>query len=215
MAGFILMAGCSTPVQERKVSKSGFLKNYSQLKSGKDGEVQLLYINPRANFAKYQKVMLEPVQMRVKEDSKLAKVPKAEKKELVNYLATTLREQLKSDYIFVSKPGPDVMRLRVAITDGKKGKVVMNTVSTIIPISLAVDLVKYAATGTHMAVGEASIEAEGLNSASGVRLFAAVDARSGRKSLMSGNFTKWGDVEDAYNYCAKQLHIRLAELSTK
>jgi hypothetical protein len=215
VAAMILLGGCQTPLGVRKVKPSGFLKDYSQLKAGESGQAKLVYINPNTNFAKYDKVMIAPITVWVKADSKLAKLPKKDLEALANYLDATVRENLKKDYTIVKQPGPDVMRLRIAITEGKKANVVMNTVSTIVPVGLAIDVVKFIAVGTHTSVGEASVEAEIVDSVSGERLIAAVDGRAGRKNLVSGNFTGWGDVQDAYDYWAKKLQARLAELRVK
>jgi hypothetical protein len=206
------LAGCSTPIQERKVTESGFLRNYSELKFGEGGAARLIYINPKADFPKYDKILMDPISIWAIEGSELTKISEQERQELVNYLDAVLREQLKGDYEFVTRPGQDVMRLRVAITEGKKANVVLNTLSSVMPLSLAINLIRFAATGTHMAVGEAMVEAELMDSLSSTRLLAAVDARSGRKSLISGNFTKWGDVEDAYDYWSNRLRWRLSEL---
>lgn len=39
-----------------------------------------------------------------------------------------------------------------------------------------------------------------------------MDTRAGRKTIFSGNFTKWGDVQDALDYWAERARLRLAEL---
>jgi hypothetical protein len=209
IVGITLFAGCSTPRQTREVSTSGFLKDYSQLKPRESGEAKLLYINPEANFSKYSKIMFEPVTVWVGSDSKLAKLPQKEVQGLVNYLDATVRKNLKQGYTLVDQAGPDVMRLRIAITEGKKAKVALNTLSSVMPPALIIDAVKFAATGTHTAVGEASLEGELTDSVTGARLMAAVDARAGRKALASGNFTRWGDVQDAFDFWAGRLRIRL------
>ena len=57
-----LFVGCAQTYQARKVETSGFLEDsYSLLQEGKKGEAQLIYINPDADFAAYDKIMLDPV----------------------------------------------------------------------------------------------------------------------------------------------------------
>jgi hypothetical protein len=215
IAGSILVAGCSTPLKTREVSTTGFLKNYEQLQPGVGAEAQLRYISPTADFSKYNKIHFEPITVWTQNDSDLEKLPQDEIQVVVNYLDATVRKNLKSDYTFVDKPGPDVMHLRIAITEGRKAKVVRNTMSSIIPIGLVYDLVKWGFTGMHTSVGKADIEMELTDSVSDERLVAAVAARAGRKSLVSGNFSGWGDVQDAFDFWAAQFDTRLTELRAR
>jgi hypothetical protein len=211
----MLIAGCQTPLGVRKVTPSGFLGDSSQLKAGESGQAKLVYINAETNFAKYNKVMIDPIKVWAGEKSKLKELPKKDVEALINYLDATVRENLKKDYTIVKQAGPDVMRLRIAITEGKKANVILNTMSSVIPVGMAVDAVKFIAVGTHASVGEAAVEAEIVDSVSGERLIAAIDGRAGRKNIVSGNFSGWGDVQDAYDYWAKKLQTRLAELRVK
>ena len=208
-----LLSGCiSTTAQARKAKPSGFLGDYSQLSSGQGKEALLVYVNPRADFKTYSKITLEPVRVYAARGSALAKLPRADLQNLVNYLDATLREHLKKDYEIVNAPGPGVMRLRVAITEAKGSKVVLDTISTLVPMSLAISEVKNLATGSHSAVGSAGVECEALDSTSHERLFAAVDARVGRK--LTGKFDKldkWHTAADAFDYWAARLQSRLSE----
>lgn len=208
-----MLGGCKTTTsQARKAEPSGFLGDYSQLREGQGDEALLVYVNPQADIRKYSKILLDPVRVYAARDSALAKLPKPDLQDLVNYLDATLREHLKTDYALVSAPGPGVMRLRVAITEAKGSKVVLDVMSTVMPPSVALSMVKKLATGSHSAVGSAGVECEALDSASNVRLFAAVDARVGRK--ITGKFDKldkWHAVTDAFDYWAARLQTRLSE----
>lgn len=208
----VFATGCKTPMQERKVELSGFLGDYSKLHPGKSGQAQLIYVNPDANFPKYSKIIIDPITVWAIKNSSLAQLPDKDLIALQSYLYWKLNAELSKDYAIVDQPGPDVMRLRVALTEAKGEQVVRNTVSSVLPVGMAISVLKLAATGTHTAVGEANIEGELLDSETGLRLAAAVDGRAGRKAIVSGNFTKWGDAQDAFDYWAQQLRIRLEEL---
>lgn len=211
-----LFAGCTSTYQARKATPSGFLGDYSQLKEGKDDEALLVYVNSKADFKKYNKIMLEPVRIYAAEDSSVAKLPKEDLQRLVNYLDATLREHLKKDYTIVNQAGPNVMRLRVAVTDAKGSKVLLDTFSTVMPPSLALSMVKNLATGSHMAVGSVGAECEALDGMSNTRLFAAVDARVGRKITGKfDKFNKWHTANDAFDYWAERVQTRLAEMRNK
>jgi len=211
-----LLTGCKSTYQARKTETSGFLGNYSQLKEGKGDEALMVYVNPKADFKQYKKITLDPVRIYATQDSSLSKLPKEDLQRLVNYLDASLREHLKKDYVIVDKPGPDVMRLRVAITEAKGAKVVLDTISTILPIGLAISEIKNLAVGSHTAVGSVGIEGEALNSMDNTRLFAAVDARVGRKITGKfDKFDKWRTATDSFDYWAERLETRLTELRNK
>ena len=212
----VLLSACETTRQTRSTKVSGFLGDYSQLEEG-GGETALMrYINPSADFKKYTKVWIDPIQVYAGSKSKLEKLPQEELQSLVNYLDAALREELKGDYRLVKTSGADVMRLRVAITEAKGSKVVLDTISSVLPPGMAISALMQVGTGTPSAVGRARVEAELLDSVSGERLMAGVDERSGRK--YTGKLDKWKtwqDAQDAYDHWARQLKLRLAELRAR
>ena len=203
--------GVRLPCGEKTI-QTGFLGDYSRLEPGKSDQAQLVYLNPAAEFAGYTKIMIDPIEVRAGEKSKLAKLPEKEVAAAVSYLDAAMRRELSKDYTIVDKPGPEVMRLRIALTEARGAKVILNTLSSVIPVGLAVSILHLAATGTHSAVGETNIEAEILDSQTGEQLGAAIDGRAGRKVIASGNFTKWGDVQDAFDFWAEKLRMRLGKL---
>ena len=208
-----IITGCSSTFQTRKVETSGFLSNYSQLEGGRKDEAQLIYINPQADFNSYTRILMDPVKFYSDKNSKLEG---EDKKRIVDYLHATILEQLKYDYTFVNKPSEGTMRLRVAITEARGSKVVMDTISSIIPIGMAIGLVKKVAVGTNLSVGKASVELEILDSQTGERLVAAVDERAGRKYTGKfDKFQKYHTVEDAFDFWAEKLKKRLAEFRTQ
>jgi len=208
-----LITGCSSTFQTRKVTTSGFLGDYSQLEKGGKDEAQMRYINLRADFNAYTRILMDPVKFY---SDKNCKIEGQDKKRIVDYLDATIKEQLKTDYTFVNQPSAETMRLRVAITDAKGSKVVMDTVSSIIPIGMAVGLVKKVATGTNLSVGKARIEMDLQDSLTGERLAAAVDERAGRKYTGKfDKFDKYHTVEDSFDYWAKKLKKRLKEFRTQ
>ncbi|MEI7900489.1 MAG: DUF3313 domain-containing protein [bacterium] len=213
--GALLLSGCASTFQKSSVKGSGFLGDYSQLKDYGGDTAMLSYIDPKANFRAYTKIMLDPVRAYASsKDSSMAKLSKEKQQTLLNYFDAALRESLKKDYALVSQPGPDVMRVRVAITEAKGSMVVLDTLSSVLPPGIALNAIKAGLTGKSLAVGEIGAEAEGLDSVSGTRLFAAVDARVGRKyTFKFDKFSRWHTAEDACDFWAKQLHERLLEKS--
>ncbi len=162
----------------------------------------LSYIDPTADFRAYDKIMIDPVSGYAKSrESGMARLSKAEQQHLVNCFDAALRENLKRDFALVDQPGLGVIRLRVAIIEAQGSKVLLDTVSSVIPFGVALSAVKAAVTGKHLSVGEITAECEGLDSRTGRRLFAAVDARVGRKyTFKFDKFNKWHTAEDVCGF---------------
>ena len=214
-----LAAGCSSTNQTRGEAKpSAFLGNIAQLREGKEGEAKLIYINPKTNFRNYNKILFDPVVL-VAENAKssiFSEMPKEDRQAVVDYVDATIREKLAKSYTFVTEPGPGVMRLRVAITESRGSSVVLDTVSSVIPIGLAISVVKRVAVGTHTAVGLAGAEMEIKDTVSGERLAAAVDERAGRKyTLKFDKFSRYHTINDSFDYWATRLQERLFELRAR
>lgn len=214
VAGSVFLCGCTSTYQKRSVEGSGFLGDYSQLKDRGGDTAMLSYIAPKVDFREYNKIMIDPIRAYAKDkDSSMAKMSKEDQKRLLNYFDAALREQLKTDYILVNQPGPGVLRLRVAVTEAKGSKVVLDTLSSVMPPAIVVGAAKKIITGTNLAVGSIGAECEGVDSVTGKRLFAAVDARAGRKyTFKFDKFSKWHTAEDAFDFWAKQLETRLSEM---
>ena len=210
LIGLLLaLAGCATTEQTPSVEVSGFLKDYSQLKEGRGDQALLVYINPQADFSRYQKVIVDPVTVWYREGSDLSDVPREELQRLANYLETAMRKQLQLDFELVERPEPGTLRIRTAITEARKSKVVLDLASTVLPPARLISEVGKLATGTHAFVGRTAIEGEILDAASDERLVAAMDERAGGKALR-GSTSAWGDVQDAFDYWADVMRARLS-----
>jgi len=207
-----LLCGCGTTLQARKAMPSGFLKDYSQLKPGAEGQALLVYVNPRTDFRRYDKILMDPVRVYAGKRSPIAKIPREDLRSMVNYLEATVREQLKADYTFVDEPGPGVMRLQIAITDVKGSVVALDVMSSLTPPGIALSALKQVSTGSPSATGSVGGECQAVDSLSNVRLFAAVDARVGQKYTGKfDKFNKWRAAQGAFDYWAGQLQQWLRE----
>lgn len=207
----LLLSSCTSTYQARSVKGSGFLSDYKQLKNRGNDTALLSYINPKSEFRGYTKIMLEPVRAYAADkQSPMAKLSREKQQMLVNYFDAALREDLKRDFTLVDQPGPGVIRLRIAITEAVGSKVMLDTLSSVVPIGIALSTIKAVVTGEHMSVGSIGAECEGVDALTNKRLFAAVDARVGRK--YTGKFDKfkrWHAAEDAIDFWSEQLCSRL------
>ena len=210
----LLLTACATTKQARNVELSGFLGDYSKLQEGGKDQALLVYRNPQANIASFNKILMEPVQMWYGKDSDMKDLPERDAQELINLLHSELLKNLREDWEIVDKPGADVMRIRVAITEADKASAPLNLISTVMPIGRIISEVKNLATGTHSYVGAASVEAEITNAATGEVLWAGVDRRVGGKTI-KGSTSKWSDVHEAFKFWSKRLTERLREARSR
>lgn len=212
-------SGCASTQPAKSVEKSGFLGDYSLLKEGKRSMVKegaedqalLVYKNPAADWRKYNKILLEPVTIWMSQkDSQLKDVSVEDRQRLAALLWSKLNESLSKDYEMTTGPGPDVLRIQVAITEAGESHAVLDTVTSIVPQTRLLSGVKSLATGVSAFTGSASGELKATDSATGTILAEAVDRRGGTKSL-SGVTNSWNDVEEAYRFWAEKLRYRLCQ----
>ena len=212
--GVFLLTGCATTEQTREVEPSGFLGDYSQLKKGGGERALLYYVNPDANLAAYDKVIIDPVTIWHSKDSDLSEVPKEELENLTHYLYSAVRKQLESDYTIVEQPTKGAMRIRMAMTEAEGSTAPLDIATTYLPPARLISEAKKLATGTHSFVGETAIEMEILDSMSKERLVAVVDERAGGKHY-KGSTDTWADVKQAADFWAERIKTRLAEYRSK
>lgn len=206
------LAGCAHSQQAGgygKAEPSGFLQDYSKLHTAADDtEATLAYFTQdKAKFKSYTKVLLEPVQVWRGEKSDAKDMDQEDAQYLSQYLWSRLEEELRKDYRVTEYRGPDVMRIRVAITEAGRGVPMLDNLTAMHPGSLLMSKGKKALTGTESLVGKASIEVEVTDSQSGDLLAAAVDRRGGGKYAWKP-INRFVDVENAYAYWAKKFAWR-------
>jgi len=207
---FLSAAGCARTYQARYVDTSDFLSDYSILKDDRDDDALLSYWKQDADWSHYKKVIVAPVLIRKTKDSGLNDRPQIESSRLKELFEYRVREALKKDFKLVSKPGPDTLRVQLAITDAETSTLLLDQFTTLYPSARASSLLKHLVLGTESFVGKASIERKVTDSTTGELLMASADCRAGGKTL-AGSFNDWDDVEQAYLYWAQQLSYQLCE----
>jgi len=223
---FLLLAGCASTNGKAKEDEgqkySGFLSDYSQLKPLSEDSKAMNYINPQADMTKYKKVIVERIIVWLKEDAEYKGIDPDAMKAMTDYFHEALVRELGSEYPIVTEPGPDVMRLRIAITDLVPTKTAMSVVVLAVPFASAADIAAGAATkggvGSPPYLGRAGIEAEGIDSETLQPVFSYVETRYGKKydaenpgGYLKG-FSEWGYVKQAFDFWAKKVRTRLDEI---
>jgi len=211
LAAATLIQGCQPTYQARTVSSSGFLgTDYARLHEGKEGEALLVYRNPNVHWADYKKIRLDPVTIWTGDQSAFNGFSAADRQKLADSFYSAVQQQLSKNYEMVTSTGPGVMHVQIALTDAKASSPVMDTISTVMPVGLAVSEATSIVTGKPSFVGEAQAEAKITDAQTGALLAAAIDRRVGGKSI-GGSTNSWDDVQKAFQYWAEQIRYRLCK----
>ncbi len=206
---------CST-TQQAKLKESdvkcAFLgSDCALLQPGSAGQTALRYVDPKAQWSKYNQVTIDPVTFW---GGATSNVSASDQEALTNFFYQALRTQLGQHFALADGPGPHVMLLQVAITDLEAATPGLRTISSIIPQARALNTLKYAATGTYAFIGGAQVEGKVSDSMTGMLLAEAVDRRVGGGSLEAAAQWKWGDAENAMTKMATILAERLQAWTT-
>jgi len=187
-----LSAGAAYAKQEY----SGFLVDYSQLKPGPKGGIARVYRRDGVDYKKYSKIMMDHVVFYFKDDAADKGIDPLEMAELSHKFHKEVQAALRGSYPLVEEPGPDVMRVRVAITN----------------LELPKRSLKSIMTGKGPGVGEISMEFESLDSVTGQRIAAGVDQRTGTRLE---SLRRFSTAEDAFKFWAQRLRLRMDEVQGK
>ncbi len=211
--------GCASTQEAKSVEKSGFLGDYSMLKEGErstftqgaENQTLLIYKNPAADWRKYKKIQLDPVTAWMdQKDSQLKDVSVEDRQRLAALLWSKMDESLRKDYEMTNQPGPDVIRVQVAITEAGSSNPVLDMVTSVYLSAKLLTGTKSLATGVAGFAGSASVEMRVTDSATGTILVEAVDRRGGTKNIM-GSWSSWNDAEEAHRDWAEKMLYRACQ----
>lgn len=210
-----ILSGCSTTqkvdIKQTEVNCAFLAKDCSMLTVGGKEQTGLRYVNARAKWTQYNKIMIDPVTYW---GGDVTKIATADQQMLVNYFFEQLKEQLGAKYEIVTQPGVGVMKLDVALIDAETATPVLRSISMIIPQAHLLSNLKYLATGTLPFVGAAQAEAKLSDSSTGEVLFLAVDKQIGGGAFTTGFQWQWGDAEHAIDHWAELAATKLSDLTS-
>jgi hypothetical protein len=202
LMGMMFIASCATTTP----SKTNFLGEYSKdLTPGPEGGVKQRWLKPGVNFAQYNKVILEHVVFFFADDSQYKGIDSSELHQLAEQFDLAIVNALRGRYPIVTEPGPDVIRIRAAITDLKQSTPalgVLSTVTMVSPVGLGVNIVKKGTTGSWSGSGATSAEFMAFDSVTNQVIVAARDERSAK---FTERYTKWGSAEEAFKFWGERI----------
>jgi hypothetical protein len=194
--------------------KSGFLQGYyEKLEPGKTkDDPKLMWIKPGVEYTKYKKVMVDYVIFAFADDSEYKGIDATEIKKIGDEASKALVNSLKKEFPVVSDPGPDVIRIRTAIVDLKQSHPVISGVTSVVPVGLAINIVKKGATDSWTGSGATTAEMMVLDSRTNEVLAAGEDDAS---AGFTERFSKWGSVDEAFEFWGERLTKRLVKFTKR
>jgi hypothetical protein len=190
-----------------EAQKLGFLGEYAQyLQPGPEGGAKMRWLKPGVDFGKYNKVMLDSVIFFFADSSGYKGIDPQALKELADACDLQGINVLKGTYPIVAEPGPDVVRIRFAITDLEQSRPVLSAVTTVVPIGLGISIIKKGATGSWTGSGATGAELMAIDSMTGDVIAVAQDKKT---AGFTERFSKWGSAEDAFKFWGERLKLFL------
>ncbi len=193
-AFIFIFAGCEE--EEKVYIHSGFLDNYSRLEADPNFYDIQVWQNDRVDISRYSKFMFDEPEIIISPECKF-EVTDEDKRLFSEYFKKALTDIVGKRYTVVDKPGPDVLRVRTAVTNVK-------------PVDGMTNLISNAAIKMNIDLGKASMEAEFLDSRSNKTVMMWVDTRQGAKFFNAfEGIDKWGHVKAAFRHWAKLMRVHL------
>src|SRR5579862_839931 len=161
----LIAVGCTATRGRRgEPEESGFLRNYSQLQPVEGYPAARVYIKPGVPWANYNSVMIDSVGLWGDASQNISP---EDQKMLTDVLYKSLYNDISKYFKVVNQPGPNTIRLRVAMTQVGAAKPVLRTITTVIPQLRVVGTIVGLSADTAATVGSATVEMEALDSVTG------------------------------------------------
>jgi hypothetical protein len=201
----------------------GFLSDYSKLELRADTEDTFFFQDPNTDISQYKKLMVERIKVWLKEDAAYKGIDPAEIKELTDYFHNAIVEAVEGQYPIVREPGPDVLRLRIAMTDLVPTKPSASLITLVVPFLWVAEAGSGVVTdeaGSTPFVGEVTIELEALDSQSNRQIAAFIERKIGlkyhwNKGVKTGvtdylkAYSTWAYTKQAMDHWAQAIRDHL------
>jgi hypothetical protein len=209
-AAAALIAGGGATSWLESLAWSPLLSGYSgRLAEGGRGDVlELRYVNRRAAWNAYDKLLLDPVQLWLPAPSGLSQ---ADAQRMANNFYRSLSAALAPDYELVHEPRPHTIRVQVALASIESVDAPRNLVTTSVPqLRLITGPEGYVAHEPLFTVPLA-VSGKVTDAESGELVWAAHGRRAG-EALPFESPSSWPAVDGAFRYWAELLRHRFCEL---
>ncbi len=209
LVAFTLTVVACTGTRGRRSApeESGFLRDYSMLTEREGAAAKLSYVDSEADWSSYDAIWIESVTMWA--NSETSEVKPEDQQMLIDFFYKALHDELSKDFQIADGPGPGVLQFRAALTEAKGANVPLKAITTIVPQLRLATTLGGSAADVAVTVGEATLEAEVLDSVTKKRLAAAVDQQAGKKAVTQ--LKTWSDVKSACEHWSEALRERLIQ----
>jgi len=199
LIGVMFLAGCATTTTTS--SPTDFLGEYAgKLTPSEPGSSdRMRWMKPGVDFAKYNKFMVDYVVFALADDSEYKGIDGDEMKKLGDAASLAVVNAIKEKYPIVSEPGPDVMRVRIAIVGLKQSNPYSSAITSVIPVGLGISVIKKGSKGAWIGSGATKGEVLFIDSMSNEVVAAGHDEYAAK---YDERFSEWGSVEKAFSYWA-------------
>lgn len=210
-AGLILAFGCAGASRVESIHAGGMLGDYSALDRGPNAQVRRLQVGADADLRDFDRVMVDPVWILTRTDSDLAELSTMELQTLSAGLHQALVRHLRADYEVVNEAGPDVLRIRTALTEDAGLTADREVFAGGMPAGTEEERAARLAESAAAFLDRASVEFEVRNAATGERLIGIVGAGAGGQ--WSGEPVRSSSERDLlYGRWSEILRLQLQEL---
>jgi hypothetical protein len=177
----IVLCGCESSAPSAKMPVTGFLSDYSHLEPISDTSYR--YVNPKYDLGNYEKFIIDPVEVLFDYGTQAEVKNWDEVEQLRTYMRRAIEDAIWSNWQVVSEPGPQVARVRTAITNVKRASA--------------------------FRMGGASMEMELLDTQTGEQIGALVESQ--KKGRPLGEYYKWENAKAIIDGWARRFYNRLKE----
>lgn len=184
---------------------SGFLGNpavYELLGPGPEGGVKLRWGKKGVQPQKFTKVMVDSVIFFLSNSADYKGIDPQEMKEMADTFDKSIVDALKGKHQIVSEPGPDVVRIRIAITNIQPSRPGVSVITSVLPAGLGISLIKKGVTGGWAGSGQTCVEFMAIDSMTNEILVLGIDQQS---AAFEQRFTKWGSAGDAFKFWSEKI----------
>lgn len=205
-----LALGCPRPKPSGPdyAKMSGFLEDYSILKPGRDGQAAWMYVDEKADWHSLRKVKFEPVTIWRAGGRSLDPVVERDLTALAAELHDAVQTRLAKSFEIVTRPGPGVMEVELAITEAMQADAELDVFTSQVDQTDRPADDETLAVGTKAFLDACTLEGEVIDTGTGTLLAAAVDIwvadRKARKTPAS-----WREVRAAFAGLAERLATAL------
>jgi Protein of unknown function (DUF3313) len=208
LLGAALVTGCAATKPQPGILGS----TYEKLTPGPSGGVQLRWLKPGVDFSKYNKFMVDPISFVPADDAEANSMKDIDPEKLKALAAKCYQafvNAIQQKYPVVAQPGPGVARIRFGVIDLKKSYPVFAGVTSVVPMALAITILKRPVTGSWTGGGSTVVQVLATDSMTNVVIGA------GQEKYEAGffeRFTRYGQAEDAFTFLGERIVKLLDEV---